>query len=114
MDFKTFYDHLIIEIGKRRHTDLFATQGDNRSRGFYLTVKQGNATVVAHFLLPTREKKKINGIKEGNLIRVDIPTSYFDVAGTMLVEFELQGAGGQSITDETLMYHIKPSIAMEG
>lgn len=113
MDFRTFYDHITIEIGKRNHVNLSATQGDNRSRGFYLTVKGGSPTVIAHFLLPTKERKQINGVVDGDLYRVDIPKSYFDTAGNMLVEFELQGVGGQSITDETLCYHIKPSIAMK-
>lgn len=117
MNFTKFYDEIDFDAKSRFISKTKATEGDIRSRGFFVRVLQGSqqadltgSTMEGHFLSARRKKASVKATIDGGRFLITIPDEVFDAGGTALGELVLFGSAGEEIASDTFEIKVSDSI----
>lgn len=104
MAYKGYYQDIYFDIDKSISEIFKATQGDTKSRGYYVTILQRGKkkditqdTLVFYAEKPDKTRVVTNGIKDGDKFRIDLKNQVFAVPGKVECQLALKGSGGESL-----------------
>ena len=117
MDFKQFYWRINFNIDNTLRCNFKATQGDSKSRGFYVSIISGgvitpptNQSMILHTENKFGERHSMVAVKEGDVFRIDIPNTVFSIKGNVNCQLTLYGADGEKIKDEKFKLTVEESF----